>query len=314
MICRRLRRKTAPRNSAPEQSSSSGTTLQILPETYLLSIAEDIFPEICWCLSDIDVLPVSAAAKPFTVKLLDAGRRLRERPALVQCELSTPRAIWCFVPGCWVASYFRALAPLSVNMTNGTPICTLSLCPPLSTRRIHSSLLSLCRSFGKTNDPMLTFVPFGFKQADIEACLLMQAEPQVTHFSVDVVSLPSSNLKLYMTLEVSDLQDIVPGATDARVVLELRLESYKRHSRRDRGEYAIIARALPHIGTERQVDIRLTQSVFGNGAQSGESQPYHVSENCWTHSSLRNCDPLFFFIAIWRADPGYCLNDFLRQH
>ena len=305
MICRRLRRKTAPRNSPPEQSSSSGTTLQILPETYLLSIAEDIFPEICWCLSDIDVLPVSAAAKPFTVKLLDAGRRLRERPALVQCELSTPRAIWSYLPGFWVAKILRALAPMSVSMTYGIPICVLSLCPPLSARRIHFSLVSLCRSFGRTNDPMwLTFVSFRFKQADIEACLLMQAEAQVTHFSVDVVSLPLSNLKLYMTLE----------AVHNLKLLDLRLDSNKRHSRRDRGEYAIIARALPHIGTERQVDIRLTQSVFANGANSGESHPHCMSEKCWTHSSLRNCDPLLFFIAIWKADPGYCFNDFLRQH
>ena len=172
--------------------------------------------------------------------------------------------------------------------------------------------MSMSRSFGESIDPVVfTLAAFCFEEADVEACLHMQADPQVRHFAAGVVRLPSCNLKLHMTLEVSDLQDIVPGATDARVVLDLRLESYKRHSRRDRGEYAIIARALPHIGTERQVDIRLTQSVFANGAQSGESQPYYVSDNCWTHSSLRNCDPLFFFIAIWKADLGYCFNDFL---
>ena len=117
-----------------------------------------------------------------------------------------------------------------------------------------------------------------------------------------------------MTLEVSDLQDIVPGATDARVVLDLRLESYKRHSRRDRGEYAIIARALPHIGTERQVDIRRVEHIFANGGKSCTSRPREVSENCWTYNSFRNGHPLFFFVGVWKAAPGSNLEDFLRLH
>ena len=146
----------------------------------------------------------------------------------------------------------------------------------------------------------LTFVSFRFKQADIEACLLMQAEPQVTHFSVDVVSLPLSNLKLYMTLE----------AVHNLKLLDLRLDSNKRHSRRDRGEYAIIARALPHIGTERQVDIRGAAIIAANGAQLGSSRPYEVSEHCWVYHQLRYGLPLFFFVAIWRTDPGPNFLDF----
>ena len=110
------------------------------------------------------------------------------------------------------------------------------------------------------------------------------------------------------------------GANDLevpRVELNLDLDSDVRSQwplARERGEYAIMARALPHIGTDHQVDIRLTQSICANGAGSGASRPREVSEKCWTYNALRNGHPLFFFLAVWKAAPGSNLEDFLRQH
>ena len=135
-------------------------------------------------------------------------------------------------------------------------------------------------------------------------------------FSMEAVSLPLCNLKMHMTLEVSDLQDMDLGASargDPRVELDLHLDSDMQSHwplARDRGEYTIIARALPHIGTERQVDIRGTVSFAANGAQFSSSRPYKASENCWTYHALRHGSPLIFFVAIWRAEPGSDLEHF----
>ena len=168
--------------------------------------------------------------------------------------------------------------------------------------------MSMSRSFGESIDPVVfTLAAFCFEEADVEACLHMQAEPQVRHFAAGVVRLPSCNLKLRMTLEVSDLQDIALGGNDIevpRVELNLDLDSDVRSQwplARERGEYAIMARALPHIGTDRQVDIRLTQSIGANGAGYGASRPREVSEKCWTYNALRNGHPLFFFLAVWKT-------------
>ena len=172
MSCRSRRRNVAPQILPPEQSSSSGRILQTLFETHLLSIEEDTFAEICWCLNDLDVLPVAAAARPLKVKLVDAGRRLRQRPAFLLREISGTGGLWCHLHAPGVAKYLWDIAPLSVSMTNNFSILQCSVCPPLSARRIHSSLLSMCRSFGESTDPMvLTLASFRFEQADIGACL-----------------------------------------------------------------------------------------------------------------------------------------------
>ena len=164
---------------------------------------------------------------------------------------------------------------------------------------------------------VLTLASFSFEQADIEACLNLQAEPQARHYSVDVVSLPSYNLQLHMTLEVSDFQAMELGINDRevpRVELNLDLESDKRSQwpeARDRGEYAIMARALPYIGTDRQFDIRRTEKIAINGARFASSRPRELSEDCWIYHALGQGRPLLFFVAVWRAEPGSSFEDFL---
>ena len=119
-----------------------------------------------------------------------------------------------------------------------------------------------------------------------------------------------------MTLAVSDLQEMELGACASggpRVELDFHLDSdMRRHwpPARDRGEYTIMARALPYIGTEGQVDIRRNVSFAANGAQLTSSRPYKVSENCWTYHALRHGNPLIFFVAISRAEPGSDLEHF----
>ena len=120
-----------------------------------------------------------------------------------------------------------------------------------------------------------------------------------------------------MTLEVSDLQDMELGINDRevqRVELNLDLDSDKRSQwpeARDRGDYAIMARALPYIGTERQFDIRRTEKIAITGARFASSRPRELSEDCWIYEALRQGRPLFFFVAVWRAEPGSSFEDFL---
>ena len=277
----------------------------------------EIFSEVCWCLSDRDVLHLAASARVFESKVANVGVHLRDRSELLLHDRSGIGGPWCSLSFQEVAAYLRAIAPLSITTASNVSIHQRSRCPPLFARRIHSSLLSMLRSFGESADPMvLTLASFRFDRVDIEDCLHMRAEPQVQHFSVDAVILPSCSLKLHMTLEVSDLQDMELGTrarARPRVELNFNLDSgilSPHHVARDRGAYTVMARSLRHIGTERQVELRSTASIAANGAQFGSSKPYELSENCWAHHALRHGNPLFFFVVIWKTEPGSSFEHF----
>ena len=317
MMRRRDRRETLARSVPPAQKAASKSGLQNCCRIYLAPTLSEIFAEICWCLSDRDAVHVVAASKVLKSKLADAGKHLRYRSELLLHDSLGTSGLWCSLPFQEAAAYLRAISPLSVATASNVSIHQCSRCPPLFARRVHSSLDSLRHSSGESTDPMvLSLVSFRFRRADIEACLHMQAEPQASHFSLTLVNLPSCNLELRMTLEVSDLQEMELGACASggpRVKLNLHLDRGRRSHwplARDRGEYAIMARALPHIGTERQVDIRGTVSFAANGAQFSSSRPYKVSENCWTYHALRHGNPLIFFVAISRAEPVSDLEHF----
>ena len=315
---KRYGRKRTAHNVAPSQSAASTSVLKTSCEAHLASTLGENFAEICWCLSDRDMIQLATAAKVLKASLVDAGKHFRASSELLFHDSLDAGGIWCFLPAQEVATYLRGIAPLSVTVENNVSIRQCSRYPPFLARRIHSSLLNMCRSVGESIDPMvLTLASFSFLQVDIQACLHLQAEPLVRFYSVDVVSLPFCNLKLHMTSEVSDLQDMELGINDREVPmveLSLDLDSDKRSQwpeARDRGEYAIMARALPYIGTERQFDIRRTEKIAINGARFASSRPRELSEDCWIYHALGQGRPLLFFVAVWRAEPGSSFEDFL---
>ena len=224
----------------------------------------------------------------------------------------------CNLPSSEVAQYLKAISShLSLHSESSASIYQRSACPPLSARRILSSVSKMLRIFGETNPPdLLTFVSFEFDKADIEACLRMQAEAQGDLiFSWPVHLLPWRSIGLRMYLEFNDSHR-APGAQVLQLGIEL--ESYIAHElmpsalipSRYEGMYTILARALPHMGTDRQVDIACSSHADDySGGYWLIERPYEVDESCWTHSALQEGAPLCFFIAIWlKGAEGHDIN------
>ena len=137
MIRRRYRHKATARSVPPEHRTSSRSVLIASCEAHLVLTPGDILAEICWCLSHCDATQVAAATKVLKAALVDAGRQLRAGSELLLHESLVTGGLWCCLLRQEVATYLRAIAPLSVAAENNISIHQPSRCPPLLARRIH---------------------------------------------------------------------------------------------------------------------------------------------------------------------------------
>ena len=108
-------------------------------EAHLTQTFGDIFAAICWCLNDRDLVQVATVTKAMQAKLVYVGNYFSGRSELLLHEDSNNGVVWCNLSAQEVATYLRAIAPLSATVENIVSIRQRSICPPLLARRMPCS-------------------------------------------------------------------------------------------------------------------------------------------------------------------------------